>query len=41
MTGTAEVAKSTPDGYQFLLGNVGTQAVSRTLYKQPLYNTLT
>lgn len=41
MTGTAKVAKSTPDGYQFLLGNVGTQAVSQTLYKQPLYNTLT
>ena len=40
MTGTAKVAKSTPDGYQFL-GNVGTQAVSQTLYKQPLYNTLT
>jgi Tripartite tricarboxylate transporter family receptor len=31
MTGTAKVAKSTPDGYQFLLGNVGTQAVSQTL----------
>ena len=41
MTGTAKVAKSTPDGYQFLLGNVGTQAVSQTLYKQPLYNTMT
>jgi tripartite-type tricarboxylate transporter receptor subunit TctC len=27
MTGTAKVAKSAPDGYQFLLGNVGTQAV--------------
>ena len=41
MTGTAKVAKSKPDGYQFLLGNVGTQAVSQTLYKQPLYNTKT
>jgi tripartite-type tricarboxylate transporter receptor subunit TctC len=41
MTGTAKVAKSTPDGYQFLLGNVGTQAVSQTLYKQPLYNAMT
>lgn len=41
MTGTARVAKSTPDGYQFLLGNVGTQAVSQTLYKQPLYNSMT
>ena len=40
MSGTAKVAKSTPDGYQFLLGNVGTQAVSQTLYKQPLYNSM-
>ena len=26
---------------QFLLGNAGTQAISQTLYKQPLYNSVT
>jgi tripartite-type tricarboxylate transporter receptor subunit TctC len=41
MTGAARVAKATPDGYQFLLGNVGTQAHSQTLYKRPLYNAAT
>jgi tripartite-type tricarboxylate transporter receptor subunit TctC len=39
-TGTARVAKATPDGYQFLLGNVGTQAISQTLYKHPPYNSV-
>jgi tripartite-type tricarboxylate transporter receptor subunit TctC len=38
MIGAARVAKSVPDGYQFLLGNVGTHAVSQTLYKTPFYN---
>jgi tripartite-type tricarboxylate transporter receptor subunit TctC len=41
MTGASRVAKATPDGYQFLLGNVGTQAHSQTLYKRPLYNAAT
>jgi tripartite-type tricarboxylate transporter receptor subunit TctC len=41
MSGTARVAKSTPDGYQFVLGNVGTHAVSQTIYKNPLYNATT
>jgi len=41
MIGAARVAKSAPDGYQFVLGNVGTQAVSQTLYKTPLYNSMT
>jgi len=41
MTGVARVAKAPPDGYQFVLGNAGTQAISQTLYKQPLYNSLT
>jgi tripartite-type tricarboxylate transporter receptor subunit TctC len=41
MTGVARVAKSAPDGYQIALGNAGTQAVSQTLYKQPLYNSIT
>jgi tripartite-type tricarboxylate transporter receptor subunit TctC len=38
MLGTVRVARSTPDGYQFVLGNLGTHAVSQTLYKQPLYD---
>jgi tripartite-type tricarboxylate transporter receptor subunit TctC len=38
MTGSARVARAPADGYQFLLGNVGTHAVSQTLYKKPLYS---
>jgi tripartite-type tricarboxylate transporter receptor subunit TctC len=38
MTGTNRVAKAPPDGYQFVLGNVGTHAQNQTLYKTPLYN---
>src|ERR1700722_14836942 len=41
MLGAARVAKSAPDGYQFVLGNVGTHAVSQTLYKKPLYDSVT
>jgi tripartite-type tricarboxylate transporter receptor subunit TctC len=41
MTGSARVAKSAPDGYQFVLGTVGSAAQGQTLYKQPLYNTVT
>jgi tripartite-type tricarboxylate transporter receptor subunit TctC len=41
MTGVARVAKAPPDGYQLALGNAGTQAVSQTLYRQPLYNSVT
>jgi len=41
MTGVTRVAKAPPDGYQIALGNAGTQAVSQTLYKQPLYNSVT
>jgi tripartite-type tricarboxylate transporter receptor subunit TctC len=40
MTGSARVAKAQPDGYQFVLGNVGTHAVSQTLSKNPLYNSV-
>lgn len=36
--GAARVAKATPDGYEFVLGNVGTHAVSQSLYKNPPYN---
>jgi tripartite-type tricarboxylate transporter receptor subunit TctC len=38
MTGAARVAKAAPDGYQFVLGNLGTHAASQTFYKNPLYN---
>src|SRR5215471_20420694 len=38
MTGTSRVAKAAPDGYQFVLGNLGTHAANQTLYKHPLYN---
>ncbi len=41
MTGAARVAKASPDGYQFVLGNVGTHAQNQTLYKNPLYNAAT
>jgi tripartite-type tricarboxylate transporter receptor subunit TctC len=38
MMGAQRVAHATPDGYQVLLGTVGTQAYNQTLYKKPLYN---
>jgi tripartite-type tricarboxylate transporter receptor subunit TctC len=41
MTGSARVAKATPDGYQLVLGNVGTHAANQTFYKAPLYNAAT
>jgi tripartite-type tricarboxylate transporter receptor subunit TctC len=41
MTGTARVAKAEPDGYQLVLGNVGTHAANQTFYKTPLYNAAT
>ena len=41
MTGSARVANATPDGYQFVLGTVGTHAQGQTLYKSPLYNSVT
>ena len=40
MTGAQRVAAASPDGYQVLLGTVGTQAYNQTLYKKPLYNAL-
>ena len=39
--GANRVAKAAPDGYQFVLGNVGTHAQNQTLYKAPLYNAVT
>jgi len=41
MTGTNRVARAVPDGYQFVLGGVGTFAYSQALYKKPLYNSMT
>ena len=41
MTGSKRVADATPDGYNFVLGTVGTHAQSQTLYKKPLYNAAT
>ena len=38
MNGAQRVAVADPDGYQVLLGTVGTQAYNQTLYKKPLYN---
>ena len=41
MAGSARVAKADPDGYMMLIGNSGTHAYSQSLYKTPLYNSLT
>jgi tripartite-type tricarboxylate transporter receptor subunit TctC len=41
MLGGIRVAKAAPDGYQFVIGNVGTFAQSQWLYKAPLYNAVT
>jgi tripartite-type tricarboxylate transporter receptor subunit TctC len=41
MNGAARVANAQPDGYQFVLGNIGTHAQNQTLYKNPLYNAAT
>jgi tripartite-type tricarboxylate transporter receptor subunit TctC len=41
MTGVMRVAKAAPDGYQFVLGNVGTHAQNQTLYKNPSYHAAT
>ena len=41
MTGASRVAKAAPDGYQFVLGGIDTFAQNQTLYKKPLYNSVT
>jgi tripartite-type tricarboxylate transporter receptor subunit TctC len=38
MTGSKRVADAPPDGYQFVLGTVGTHAQGQSLYKNPAYN---
>ena len=40
-TGAKRVADAAPDGYQMVLGTVGTHAQAQTLYKRPLYNSQT
>jgi tripartite-type tricarboxylate transporter receptor subunit TctC len=41
MNGVNRVAKAQPDGYQFVIGGIGTFAANQTLYKNPLYNAAT
>jgi len=41
MTGGKRVADSAPDGYTMILASVGTHAQGQTLYKKPLYNSVT
>src|SRR5262245_34332573 len=41
MTGSNRVANAAPDGYQIVLGTVGTHAQGQTLFKKPLYNAAT
>jgi tripartite-type tricarboxylate transporter receptor subunit TctC len=41
MNGVNRVAKAAPDGYQFVIGGIGTFAANQTLYKSPLYNAAT
>jgi len=38
MIGAAEVARSAPDGYTFLMGNAGTQAINQFIYSKMPYN---
>jgi tripartite-type tricarboxylate transporter receptor subunit TctC len=38
MTGSQRVARAEPNGYQFVLGTVGTHAQNQTLYKRPAYH---
>jgi tripartite-type tricarboxylate transporter receptor subunit TctC len=41
MLGSSRVAKAVPDGYQMVLGNVGTHAQNQSLYRRPLYHAAT
>jgi tripartite-type tricarboxylate transporter receptor subunit TctC len=41
MLGASRVAKAAPDGYQFVLGNVGTHAQNQWVYRKPLYDAAT
>jgi tripartite-type tricarboxylate transporter receptor subunit TctC len=41
MTGTARVAKATPDGYQFVFASVDSMAIVPAMHKTRLYNSVT
>jgi len=41
MNGSLRVSQASPDGYQFVLGSIGTHALNQTLSKKPLYNAAT
>lgn len=41
MIGSSRVAKASPDGYQFVLGTLGTHALNQAIYEKPLYNAAT
>ncbi|MBV9426669.1 MAG: tripartite tricarboxylate transporter substrate binding protein [Bradyrhizobiaceae bacterium] len=41
MTAAYRVARAAPDGYQFVLGGTDTFAQSQTIYKKPIYNSVT
>jgi len=41
MSGSLRVSQAAPDGYQFVLGSIGTHALNQTLSKRPLYNAAT
>ena len=41
MSGSLRVSQAAPDGYQFVLGSIGTHALNQTLSKKPLYNSVT
>jgi tripartite-type tricarboxylate transporter receptor subunit TctC len=41
MTAGGRVAHAAPDGYIFMIGNTGTHAYNQSLYKKPLYNSVT
>jgi tripartite-type tricarboxylate transporter receptor subunit TctC len=41
MSGSLRVSQGTPDGYQFVLGSIGTHALNQTMSKKPLYNAAT
>jgi tripartite-type tricarboxylate transporter receptor subunit TctC len=38
MIGSSRVAKAAPDGYQLVIGNVGTHAQNQWIYRKPLYD---
>src|SRR5262245_59825051 len=40
LLGGQRVARAAPDGYQFVIGNVGNFAQSQWLYRKPLFDTL-